>query len=337
MADFREECLQVIAKTQQRLEEKKEWEERYADYAKQLLDKRGSVAARREQFHEYAKLPYYLNIGKIKEAEKTLLVDVRFRGQTVAEMAVTDDDVRLRTPKKIKETNETNFGCKIAFPRSVPWAGEEARALRKYFFDLADKDGNIPEHNIESLLLSEFLKDKGADKGVVGIQPVLYPKLDRKRDGKEVTGFRFAMATPLSACKPREIKYSGRYGGGIDILARTGRGKVMLTIVEVKNPYKAPKNALKQAIAYATFILKLLRSESGSGWWSLFGFTGKLPETGLTVRAVAAMPHHKDKSLDDTSFAKQLLPVGNDWIECHYIYFEHDAKTNALSGFSASL
>ncbi|MCL2124097.1 MAG: hypothetical protein FWH34_08385 [Desulfovibrionaceae bacterium] len=124
---------------------------------------------------------------------------------------------------------------------------------------MCDTSGKSPEHNIESLLLTEFSKQKKEGKGVVGIQPVKY------------CGFRFAMATPLKASDHKKISYIGPGGGGIDILARTSVGSVRLAVIEVKDQYlpsEPPTDALKQAITYAVFILRLLRSKSGCDWWS---------------------------------------------------------------------
>ena len=143
------------------------------------------------------------------------------------------------------------------------------------------------------------------------------------------------MPTPISASNHKELKYADSKGGGIDIFARTGKGHgTYLTVIEVKdenNSKEPPKDALKQSIKYAVFIRELLRSDSGQDWYKIFGFRGKIP-TQLTIRAACAMP---DDDNIDVSFAKNIYPIGDDKIECHYIYFKYDGKQ--LNDFQTSL
>jgi hypothetical protein len=143
------------------------------------------------------------------------------------------------------------------------------------------------------------------------------------------------MPTPISASNHKApLKYSKSKGGGIDILARTGRGPhATLTVIEVKDENtdkEPPEAALKQAIQYAVFIRELLRSDCGEAWYKIFGFTGGIPKN-LKIRVACAMP---DDNLDK-SFAKKTCSIGSDTIECHYIYFKYDGKR--LSDFQTSL
>jgi len=134
-----------------------------------------------------------------------------------------------------------------------------------------DKNKNNEEHNVESLLLSEFSKKKSNSKQIKGIQPV------------KMCGNRFGMPTPISASNSDELNYSNQYGGGIDIFARTGKGRATyLTVIEVKDENKAeepPKDALIQAIKYAVFIRELLRSDCGENWYKIFGFPVQYPKS----------------------------------------------------------
>ena len=310
-----------------------EWEARYAGYAKVLLNRAPAIANRKKLFREFPPLRFYLRISDIKKAASYTPFDVRYRGQSVASMRVYDDRVLI---DKTSTKNDQYFSTDetLAIGEAVDWSSEQASNLRRHFRDLCDASGKSPEHNIENLLLTEFSKKKREGKGVVGIQPVRYPDKD--------SGFRFAMPTPLKASKHSELHYSDDKGGGIDILARTSiGGGTRLTVIEVKDEYnnsnnnEPPTAAVKQAIAYATFVLKLLRSESGSDWWSIFGFGRALPAS-LTVNVACAMPHNP-KGEDDVSFAGERLAVGNDFIECHFIYFDYDRKTNSLGCFRHSL
>ena len=143
------------------------------------------------------------------------------------------------------------------------------------------------------------------------------------------------MPTPISASNKKEITYSGTSGGGIDIFTRTGHGKAThLNIMELKDENRRgeePSVVIKQAIAYATFILRLLRSESGAEWYKLFGFRSTLPDS-IKVYATCLMPKGYCK---DKSFANQRIYIDkaddqvsdtpidySDIIELHYMYFE---------------
>ncbi|KAA6314316.1 hypothetical protein EZS27_035053 [termite gut metagenome] len=151
----------------------------------------------------------------------------------------------------------------------------------------------------------------------------------------KICGIRFGMPTPISASNHKKpLKYAKQNGGGIDIFARTGRGRhaTSLTVIEVKNENNSkepPKDALKQAIQYAVFIRELLRSDCGEDWYKIFRFNGKIPKN-LKIRVASAMP---DDILDKL-FARKTYPIENDAIECHYIYFKYNGKQ--LSDFQTS-
>lgn len=172
--------------------------------------------------------------------------------------------------------------------------------------------------------MTEFAKSSSADKQILGIQPVVFEC------------FRISMKTPISASEKKLLKYSKQSGGSIDILARSGQGKgTYLTVIEVKdenNKKEPPLTALKQAIRYAVFIRELLRSEIGNDWYKLFGFNENVPQK-LKIRVACAMPDN----YSDTSFAKTILPIENDLLECHYIYFKYDKDNNQLTDFQTSL
>ena len=146
---------------------------------------------------------------------------------------------------------------------------------------------------------------------------------------------RFPMPTPISASDHKAVKYSGVYGGGIDILARTGTGgtNTYLCIMELKDENvksEPPKAALSQAIAYTTFIRELLRSEAGREWWTLFGFHGEIPEQ-LTLYAACVMPI----GYNDYSFEDITLDIEGDIIKLHYVYFSE--KDNKITEVDTSL
>lgn len=139
---------------------------------------------------------------------------------------------------------------------------------------------------------------------------------------------RFQMPSPIKASKAKNginfIKYSGQYGGGIDILARVGNGKgTKLAVLELKDSYsknEPPEKVMHQAITYAVFIRELLRSECGEKWWKFFGFGGDIPKK-LEIKAIVVMQYYPNA---DTSFGGAKLPIGNDVLKLGYIYRTDD-------------
>ena len=316
----------IIKEVQEYLIKNSEWKDRYEGYADNLLANIGHIKLNRKRFNEFPPLNFYISTTNAKNAKAKLILDVRYRGQSVATLNVKQNDIIISTKKK-DDKNLRDFNCDIKL-NDISWREKQVSEFRK-FFKNRDNSRNInvqnkknEEHNVESLLLSEFSKRLRTHKQITGIQPV------------KICGNRFGMPTPLSASDHKELKYANQYGGGIDIFARTGKGHATyLTVIEVKdeNKYKEPpKEALKQAIQYAVFIRELLRSDSGEYWYKLFGFKGTVPKK-LTIRAVCAMPD----DILDKSFAKLTGLIGDDKIECHYVYFKYDGKQ--LSDFQTTL
>lgn len=321
-----ERIKEVIKEVQELLEENSEWKRRYHEYAEKLLVNNDIVKSHKRTFNEFPPLYFYLSTTNAKNAKSNLELDVRYRGQSVARLKATKNDITIST-KKQDVRNLRDFDCDIQL-NDVTWRDKQVTQFRKFFRDRSysrnknDKNKGNEEHNLENLLLSEFSKRKSINKQILYIQPIT------------ICGIRFGMPTPISASSHKTSKYSNQYGGGIDIFARTGKGRgTYLTVIEVKDENKLgepPKDALIQSIKYAVFIRELLRSDCGQNWYKIFGFSGEIPKK-LTIRAVSAMP---DDNID-VSFAKNIYPIGDDKIECHYIYFKSDGEK--LTNFQTSL
>ena len=309
---------------------KEEWQPRFNGYAEKLLanikDKTHPLYAR--QFKEYPPLRFYVSTSNIKNTLSPILLDVRYRGQSVATLKTGSKGNTIST-KTQEKTNLRDFGCKIKLEND-DWKSPLATDFRSFFKNrensrnkTVDNKGN-EEHNAESLLLTEFSKQSSVNKQLLNIQPV------------KLFGIKFSMPTPLSASHhSKPVKYTKNYRGAIDIFARTGKGgkDTYLTIIEVKienNSKVRPQDALKQGIQYAVFIRELLRSEKGQDWYEIFGFKGKLPKK-LKIRVACAMP---DDCIDE-SFANKKHAIGCDEIECHYIYFKYNGKK--ISNLKSSL
>ena len=142
------------------------------------------------------------------------------------------------------------------------------------------------------------------------------------------------LPTPLSASKP-PITYSGKNGGGIDILARVKRGnRPYLCVIEVKdgNENNEPQSqAMKQAITYAVFIAKLLRSKSGQQWWNFF--MGRFEEkyvvkdglipNELNIDVVTIMPKGDTEELCDKTFdVPEDSTDLKTTLHCHSLYYD---------------
>jgi len=291
------------------LEENPEWEERYARYAKEIHAHLADNLSVRKGFREWSPLKVYLNVSGAKSDRASVRFELRYLGQTVALLKGSPD--RLLVTKAFDVLNERDFDCPIRLD-GAPWEGHDAARFRHFFKDRAparnttNRKGN-QEHRLESLLLSEFEKTTG--KKLPHIQPV------------KIANCRFPMPTPLSASHHDRIKYSGVYGGGIDILARTGSGgsRTRLCVIELKDENtrrEPPEDAMKQAVAYATFLRTLLRSSAGKDWWGLLGFGGSVPKS-LVLQAACAMPSNDNNQY----FHSERLSLGDDAIELHSIYF----------------
>lgn len=307
------------------LKDKAEWKTRYQEYAKKILGNNDVIKSLRSKFREFSTLYCYISTSKAIVAKKNLSLDVRYMGQSVATLKINQNNVTISTERK-KTKNKRDFDCDIELNNTI-WNDPEVSTFRKYFKNRpkirnSGDNKNNKEHNIENLLLSEFSKRNSNNKQLLYIQPV------------KICDIRFSMPTPLKASNHSTLDYSGPGGGGIDILARTGTGlKSALTVIEVKDenkPNEPPKDAIKQAIQYAVFIRELLRSDCGEDWYKIFGYTRKIPEK-LTIRVACAMPD----DIVDKSFVLNKYLIGNDVIECHYIYFKYDGEN--LSNFQSSL
>lgn len=316
----------VINKTRSLLNQNDEWRNRYEGYALKITKNLDFIKSVRESFRQWHPLTVYLNTTSAQNAKKTVVFDLRYYGQTVARLTGHESGKHKLSTKGLEKNNLRDFDCDIQL-NGVDWVGSEAAEFRKYFKHRkgprkAENNSGNEEHRLESMWLTELLKKSG--KALPHTKAV------------EIGKVRFPMPTPVSASNHKSVKYSGVHGGGIDIFARTGTGGVntYLCIMELKDENvksEPPKDALKQSIAYATFIRELLRSEGGRQWWTLFGFNGEIPKQ-LILYAACVMP---SSSCNDYSFKEMTLDIDEDVIKLHYIYFVE--KDNMITEIDTSL
>jgi len=319
------EFMQVIEETRLFLKENSEWRDRYAGYAEEILDNIPTIKDVRSSFREWSPLKIYLTITQAKKAKYSVTFNLRYLGQRVADLTGNIKE-GLKLSTKGYENNLNYFDCNIRFS-AADWLGEDAKRFRMFFKNRkglrsADAKRRNEEHRLESLLLTEFSKTK--NKKLRYIKPVTIGRV------------RFSMPTPISASDHTALGYNSKYRGAIDILARTGMGgkATHLCIMELKdenNKREPPKDVVKQALAYATFIRELLRSDAGVKWWELFGFGGERVPEPLELYATCVM---RSNDNNDYSFGNMELNIEKDTIKLHYIYYfpEEDDKIKIKPG-----
>ena len=325
MAKLYDEYIEVIKKTRQLIDSDRERIARYRKYIQKINDNHEQLKEARHAFYVPKPFKLYMPISKAMNS----VFNLRFCGQDVADLKInTYNKVSIRFNKKARNifelmSNEDKEYFENLKDEFYPWKGKEARRFRRIFKEFSsEKLCGQPEHKLESYLLDNYWQKSSQGKEILNIQPITM---------LEGSGF-FQMPTPLKASEVKNgidnIKYDKFYGGGIDILARVGRGKgTQLAILELKDENissEPPEEAIKQAIVYATFIRELLKSEVGETYWRFFGFTRKLPEK-LALKAIIVMPY---KVGVNTDFGKTSLQIEdtNDFIELGYIYRKDDGQ-----------
>lgn len=307
----------------------REWIPRYAEYAKGILANSDKIADKKSKFHQWSPLYLYMIVS---QAKGQMVFSLRYLGQDVARLNVKPKGITITT-KGFDNHNKDHFNCDIRL-HGHEWRSIESKEFRQHFTTKSKSYSKLgkrtkasgkdnEEHRLESLLLSEFSKRIGNEKKLVNIQPIKLGGIAR-----------FQMPTPLTASNLKKLGYSDSRGGGIDIIARIGKGKATkLCIMELKdknNSKEPPAKVIQQGIAYATFIRELLRSESGPLWWEIFGFGGKLP-TNLELWVTCVMPSSLS---NDTTFSGLEIGIGQDKLQLHSIYFqEEDNQISKIEAF----
>ena len=204
----------------------------------------------------------------------------------------------------------------------VDWKSREASMFRRYFRDLPNTTKTkSPEHHVENSLLNEFRKKEGVVKQIRNIQPVL------------LHGQFFQMPTPLKASE-HEPTYSGKTGGGIDIMERFLHidGHIRLCVCEVKDENKdseSQKDAMSQAITYATFIAKLLTEQPE--WWEVFA-GHKNQKDAISkkwdkehIEVVTIMPTGTSETFDNMELT---VPETKFKLTCRSLYYDKQEFEN---------
>ena len=305
------EIIESIITTQNELSSNREkWEKKYCKYLAGTIQYKQGIADRRSKFHKWGGLSVYSSIGIAYKNSSCF--DIRYLGQSVGEIkVVNNNEVSLNINADHDSRSRKHFAN---YPDNIKigkhkWTSPVGRAFRKFFSSSLEKQGH-PEHRFENLLLREFHKSSRIDKSITQIQPVTLVK-----------DVFFQMPTPLTASKD-EIKYSETGKGGIDILARY---KHHLTLFELKDEYKSsegPDKVINQALAYATFIVELSKTEYGGLFWDLCGIRD--PKNRKYINVCILMPDPNDDSVP--SFAGDEIEVPNSdfKFKLHYMFFDKE-------------
>lgn len=329
MEDFVQKFQEHADRVCEILQKETEWIERYKGYVDILEDKPLGFRSPGELF-PYITLSVAKQNCSVSGRDKSKYF-LRYLGQNVADILVSNKTENKKreiffSTKKYQNSNKKNFEYNIVHDNDN-WHSKSGKIFRKFFNGYKERiDGSKrnEEHRIQNLLLRELAKKKGEEKYIKFIQPV------------RLQGCFLEIPTPFAASNHNPT-YAAHRGGGIDILARVKYGsETRLGVVEVKDEYKTNENifqVLNQAVTYACFICKLLRSESGAEWAKLFKFTLSKP---LIVDAIAAMPNISPEDSALFNLEKQIK-VGEDLIELHFISFEDNKAENKLENIKTSL
>jgi hypothetical protein len=284
-----------------------EWERRYDGYLKLIKEK--EEIYRSKKFRVIYPLSLYTSISRIENFE----YDIRFCGQSIATVTV-NDDVLVSTKGK-DPNNKKYFHVDISLENKKTWRDRKASEFRgKFTKELRNiVKLNSPEHNVENVLLEEFAKTGSVDKTLCNIQPI------------KLCGAFFQMPTPLSASK-EPINYSAHNrGGGIDILARVTHNikDVRICVMEIKDENKkgeSPQKVMEQAVAYATFVARLLRSKSGNDWYKMFGFRKSIPKN-LEIDVAIVMPFDEDRN-ENFEKIEKIKVSENTYLNLYSLYYK---------------
>ena len=290
----------IIKEASRLLEEnRQDWEKRYQKYIEDIAE--AAQEAVTLQFRLPKNLRLYKNISSVNAPE----YDIRYAGQSIANIKIENDAIWLQAKEMSKR-----FESSVEPSKWYKWDSAEANKFRSYFNSCEKEDlASSPERRIEQLLLNDMTESKS----FINIEPV------------RLLEAYFQMPTPFAASKAMP-QYACHNGGGIDILARVGRGRGdKLCVIELKDEYNAHEpqsHVMKQAVIYATFIAYLLRSDIGNAWWkNSFGLNIDIPKS-LVIPVLTLMPLPKEKPAEEIIGNFTIDSLNDVTLECHSMYYE---------------
>lgn len=304
-----------IKKTLELLDGSPEWQERYSTYLTEIWNHEDKW---KKLFHKPEGLSLYTSVATRNEKFYFL----RFKGQNVGKISVNrEGEISLKCLVDESKSHDIK-DCPLSKDVTVDWDSEEATKFREFFNDLPIKTKTkSPEHHVENSLLKEFCKRNGDEKLICNIQPVV------------LHGYFFQMPTPLKASK-HNPEYSGHNGGGIDLMARIRdvKGHLRLCVCEVKDKNEnseSQRDAMSQAVTYATFIAKLLVTQPD--WWEFFSghpkHKGRISNSWdkKHIEVVTMMPAGDTETFDNMELE---VPGTDIKLVCRTLYYDKDIFEN---------
>lgn len=300
-----------------KLEADRSWLPYYKDYGRELANLANEKKYKKAKRSIRKNNPFglYVTMGSIKE-KNTPIFHLRYLGQSIGEIKYKNDQMYLSVADK-QDQNEKYFAYKGPAFSDESWTSPRAREFRSYFTNAKDfkgtKKGGLPyspEHMVENALFSELGKRSSTNKSILRIRPISYG------------GSLMHVRTAVKGSKaPYELAKDGQ-GGEIDCLCRRtiGGGKSRLVVIEVKDQNEAKETfdiAIKQALAYAVFLRKLLRSEAGKDWKKVLGMKNQY-KSNIEIEAVAAMPAGE---INPSFQGHRFVFSNGDFIDIHYMKF----------------
>lgn len=325
----------VVKKVSSLLDTNIKWQKKWSDYINLMINNNKVITAS-GKFNLPHTLQRYSSITLLKyslKKENDVTIDIRCKGKSVANVMVSQNGERKIGFKK--QYTKFNFYNECKFkpngfisrydclePR-YEWRSKEADEFRRLF----NRYGSFPTKNreaqFENLLLQLMNNESANGKHLNGIKimPIT------------IAGCFFQMPTAISASDQYKIRVGSgnKGGGGIDILARMEiHSERRLTIFELKDHNlehgEKPDVVIKQALAYATFIVKLIKFK-GDSVWKAFGYNGG---HSTIINVCCLLPNKLDngKEAEIPDFATKQIELDGYTLELHYTYFDIDKDGN---------
>lgn len=260
------------------------WNQKYIDYIDKIEKYQSSYIDARTKIKIKDPFMLYFRFSKINNYN-TYNFDIRVEGKSVGTISFKGDNVKISS-KHQKNYDAFKIDTRL---KNVSIKSEESKKFLKKFEKKEESILHSQEHKIESELLNLFSKNssKFNDKIINSLNPIL------------LYNCYFQFKTPLGASKVKTKYAKDGNGGSIDLLCRrTLKDKTQrLCIMELKDENtttEPPRKVMNQAIAYATFIAKLLRSESGDRWYRFFGLGNKVPKE-LIIDTVIVLKYEESR------------------------------------------
>jgi len=291
---------QIIKEVEKELSKNEsDWLKRYSRYAKEINENLSEIEKNKDLFQLHKSIRPFMELS---QATRKMSISLRFKGTRIAELNIKKDKVLLISTKGFENANKY-FGCTEATKilNNTNWNDDTRKASNfRSFYKHCTKESYKVEHEIESLL-----KDRGFVKHAI-------VQIAKK--------YNFQFPTPLGASKSsnsenkiktKKILYSGKNGGGIDILARD-RSK-NLCVIELKQvgTKDSLEMVLGQALAYATFLRQLLKSHIRQDWYEILGINRKIPDK-LKIKVISLMDEESINKEDLEHIPKSLVIDGKD-------------------------